>query len=46
MYSRLNRLMLALTVGLFRLTAHPQEKPNPEVRSQPSCCGRITHGMG
>jgi quercetin dioxygenase-like cupin family protein len=30
MYSRLNRLMLALTVGLFRLTAHAQEKPNPE----------------
>jgi hypothetical protein len=30
MYSRLNRLMLALTVGLFRLTRHAQEKPNPE----------------
>jgi hypothetical protein len=28
MYSRLNRLMLALTVGLFRLTRHAQEKPN------------------
>jgi hypothetical protein len=25
MYSRLKRLMLALTVGLFRLTAHAQE---------------------
>jgi hypothetical protein len=30
MYSRLKRLMLALTVSLFRLTAHAQEKSNPE----------------
>jgi hypothetical protein len=30
MYSRLDRLMLALIVGLFRLTAHAQEKPSPE----------------
>jgi quercetin dioxygenase-like cupin family protein len=30
MYSRLKRLMLALTVSLFILTTHAQEKPNPE----------------
>src|ERR1700749_4469571 len=46
MYSRLNRLMLALTVGLFRLTRHAQENPIPKVRSQPSCCGRVAHRMG
>src|ERR1700741_123241 len=30
MYSHLKRRMLALTVGLFILTAHAQEKPNPD----------------